>query len=106
MKQFAYFVDKLRTTPQGAGNLLDSLCMYWVTEYLTASNHQMANGNHPVMVIGKANGALKPGQYLKPGNVEIGSRACLAMLKAVDVNASTFGMGPAQATEPLPGLLA
>jgi hypothetical protein len=106
MKQFAYFLDKLRTTPQGAGNLLDSLCLYWVTEYLTASNHQMACGNHPVMVIGKANGALRPGQYLKPAQVEVGSRACLAMLKSVDVPATTFGMGPGASTEPLPGLLA
>ena len=106
MKQFAYLVEKLRATPQGAGNLLDSLCLYWVTEYLAASNHQMSSGNHPILVVGKANGALKAGPYLKPASTDTGSKACLAMLHAVDVMAASFVTGPGQATTPLPGLLA
>jgi hypothetical protein len=106
MKQFAYLVEKLRATPQGAGNLLDSLCLYWTTEYLAASNHQMSSGNHPILVVGKANGALRAGQYLRPASADNGSKACLALLHAVDVMAPSFGSGPGQATAPLTGLLA
>jgi hypothetical protein len=106
MKQFAYFVEKLRNTQQGAGNLLDSMCIYWVTEYLAASNHLMACGNHPMMIIGKANGALRSGQSIRPPSPQVGSQACISMLNAVDIMVPSFGAGPGQATQPLAGILA
>lgn len=106
MTQFAYLVDKLRTMPQGAGNLLDSLCLYCVNEYLAGNGHDMFNENHPILIVGKANGALRSGQYVRPPEVENGSKVCMAMLQAVDVAVPSFGVGPGEATEPLPGILA
>jgi hypothetical protein len=106
LKQFSYLVDKLRTTPQGAGNLLDSLCIYCVNEYLHSTAHKMRNGNHPIMLVGKANGALRAGQFVKPPSTENASRVGLAALHAMGVMAPSFGILAGQATEPLPGLLA
>ena len=106
LEQFGYLVDKLKATPQGAGNLLDSLCLYAVNEYLNGSSHNMLNGNHPILIVGKANGALRAGQFVKPATVENGSKVCVAMLHAVGVKVASFGVGAGIASEPLPGLLA
>ena len=35
LKQLAYLVDRCKSTPQGAGNLLDSMAIYCVNEYLS-----------------------------------------------------------------------
>jgi hypothetical protein len=106
LKQFAYLVDRLKTTPEGTGNLLDSMGIYCVNEYLVGASHSMKNGNHPILIVGKAGGALRSGQYLRPASVENGSKVCLALLRAMDIKAGTFGLEKGMATEPLPGLLA
>jgi hypothetical protein len=106
LKQFAYLVDRLRGTPQGAGNLLDSLAIYCVNEYLHSTSHTMKNGNHPILIVGKANGALRAGQFIKPAAVENASRVGLALLHGLGIMAPSFGVLAGQATEPLPGILA
>jgi hypothetical protein len=105
LKQFAYLVDRLKNTPQGAGNLLDSMAIYCVNEYLNSTSHSMKNGNHPILVVGKANGALNAGQFIKPASTENASRVGLAVLHALGVMAPSFGVLAGMATEPLPGIL-
>jgi hypothetical protein len=106
LKQFAYLVDRMKNTAQGAGNLLDSMCLYCVNEYLNSTGHNMSNGNHPIMIVGKANGALRAGDFVKPSSTENGSKVLVAMLKAVDVSVPSFGVAAGLASEPLPGILA
>ena len=106
MKSFAYLLGKLKASPQGTGNLLDSMCIYGVNEYLVGAPHSMKNGNHPILIVGKANGALKPGSFIRPPAVENGSKVCLAMLRALGINAPSFGVAAGLASEPLPGILA
>jgi hypothetical protein len=106
LQQFGYFVDKLRTTPQGAGSLLDSMAVYCVNEYLNGSSHNMENGNHPILIAGKANGALNAGQFIKPATVQNGSMVLLALLHAMDVMVPSVGVGKGMATDVLPGILA
>ena len=106
MKSFAYLLGKLKATSQGTGNLLDSMCIYGVNEYLVGALHSMKNGNHPIVIVGKANGALKPGSFIRPPAVENGSKVCLAMLRALGINAPSFGVAAGLANEPLPGILA
>jgi hypothetical protein len=106
LKQFAYLVDRLKNTAQGAGNLLDSLCLYCVNEYLNSTGHNMSNGNHPILIVGKANGALRAGQFVKPAGTENGSKVLMAMLQALEVRVPSFGVGVGEAGEPLPGILA
>jgi hypothetical protein len=66
----------------------------------------MRNGNHPILLVGKANGALRAGQFVKPASTENASRVGLAALHAMGVMAPSFGILAGQATVPLPGLLA
>jgi hypothetical protein len=106
LKQFAYLVDRCQNTPQGAGNLLDSMGIYCVNEYLNSTSHSMKNGNHPILVVGKANGALKGGQFVRPAATDNGSKVGLAVLRAMDVMVPSFGVGAGQATDILPGILA
>jgi hypothetical protein len=63
---------------------------------LTPSNRPGAPDDDP---------AVRP-EYLRPASTDHGSKACLAMLPAMDVPAKSYGMGPGAATQPLPGLLA
>src|SRR6185436_17458491 len=106
LKQFAYLVGRCKDTPMGAGNLLDTMGIYCVNEYLNSTSHSMKNGNHPILVVGKANGALKAGQFVKPGTTENASKVGLAVLKAMDVDVPSFGVLAGEAKEPLPGILA
>jgi hypothetical protein len=106
LKQFAYLVDRLATTQQGAGNLLDGMAIYCVNEYLNSTSHTMKNGNHPILIVGKANGALRAGQFVKPPSTENASRVGLAILHGLGVMAPSFGVGAGLASEPLPGILA
>ena len=101
-------MGQLKATPQGTGDLLDCMAIYCVNEYLVGAPHSMKNGNHPILIVivGKAGGALRSGQYLRPPAVENGSKGCMALLRPMDVNAPSFGVGAGLATEPLPGLLA
>jgi len=103
--QFGYLVDKMKGVAQGASNLLDSMCIYNVNEYLTGNSHNMLNGNHPILIVGKANGALRGGQFVKPNTVENGSKVCMAMLQAIGVKVPSFGVGAGMASAPLPGIL-
>ncbi|HVY25350.1 MAG TPA: DUF1552 domain-containing protein [Polyangiaceae bacterium] len=106
LTQLGYLVDRLRATAMGAGNLLDQLGMYFVSEYLDSNSHDLKNGNHPILLIGKAGGALKAGQSVRPSSPGNGTSVLLSLLHAMDIPAKSFGVGPGMATEAYADVLA
>jgi hypothetical protein len=91
MKNLAYFVDLLRNTPEGAGNLLDNMLMLGTGEYAGPHHH---NG-HPYIYIGKAGGGLK-GNYhsrMSSTNNNEASRILLTAAHALGINLPSLGMG-------------
>ena len=66
----------------------------------------MKNGNHRILIVGKASGPLKSGQFVKPASTENASKVGLAVLRALDVRVPSFGVAAGEATEPLAGILA
>jgi hypothetical protein len=63
-EQVAYLAQKMKATPDGAGNMLDS-------SLIVVANH--AGDNHvvvglPFVLIGKAGGAVKPGRLVRVGS--------------------------------------
>jgi len=60
---FAQFLEKLRTTPDGAGSLLDSSIILYGSNMSNSNAH-----NHfplPILVAGGASGSMKGGRHLK-----------------------------------------
>jgi len=85
----AYFLEKLRTTPDGDGNLLDhSVVLY---------GSSMSNGNQhdhdplPILVAGGASGQLQGGRHLAfPAHTPM-SNLMLALLDRLGVHRDRFG---------------
>ena len=89
VQMLAYFLEKLRATPDGDGNLLDhSVVVY---------GSSMSNGNQhdhdplPVVVAGGASGQLKGGRHLAfPAHTPM-SNLLLAVLDKLGVHQDSFG---------------
>ena len=89
VQMLAYFIDKLQSTPDGDGNLLDhSVVLY---------GSSMSNGNQhdhdplPVLVVGGASGALKGGRHIvTPAHTPM-SNLLLTLLDKFGVQQKSFG---------------
>lgn len=86
---FAHFLNRLRSTQEGDGTLLDhSLLLYGCG--LSDSNRHTYD-NLPVFVAGGGNGTLKGGRHLRaPENTSIAS-LYLSLLDRMNVRADHFG---------------
>ena len=89
VQMLAYLLEKLRTTPDGDGNLLDhSVVLY---------GSSMSNGNQhdhdplPIVVAGGASGQLQGGRHLKFAPHTPMSNLMLALLDKMGVRQDSFG---------------
>ncbi len=88
MTQFAYLLERLKATPEGAGNLLDNSCIYATSEHGNASSHSLTE--IPALICGKAGGALKAGvHYVSPK--ESTAKALLTCMRAVGLTVPSYG---------------
>ncbi len=62
VEEFAYLVGKLKSTPEGAGNVLDNTALVFVHEHAEANSHK--NNNLAVIVAGHA-GKMKTGLHTR-----------------------------------------
>ena len=63
LEQFAYFVDKLKSTPDGDGTLLERVMVVYGSGL--ADGNQHTHNDLPVLVAGAGNGALRPGRHVQ-----------------------------------------
>jgi hypothetical protein len=96
MQQFAYFLSRLRDTPEAGGNLLDSCAILCTTEHTEGNTH--AIDDFPILVAGKAGGKLKSGIHYRSPNNENTSQVLLTVLRAAGVQRSEFGYGLGRVT--------
>jgi len=89
VQMLAYFLEKLKATPDGDGNLLDhSLVLY---------GSSMSNGNQhdhdplPVVLAGAASGQLKGGRHMRYAAHTPMSNLLLTMLDKLGVQAAQHG---------------
>ena len=89
VQMLAYFLEKLKATPDGDGNLLDHSAILY--------GSSMSNGNQhdhdplPIMVAGGASGALKGGRHMTfPAHTPM-SNLMLALLDKLGVHQDSFG---------------
>lgn len=96
MSQLYYFLDKLRNTPEGAGNLLDSCSILVNTEHTEGSTH--SQDDLPMLICGKGGGRLR-GNVHHRNNGGNASNALLTALRGAGLPLSEFGHEAAQTTE-------
>ena len=89
VKQFGYFLDKLRSTPDGDGSLLDhSMLLYGAG--ISDSNVHL-HDNLPLVLAGGADGRTKGGRHLQYAKDTPVTNLYLSMLDKVGVAAENVG---------------
>ena len=89
MTKFAYFVEKLKSTPDGDGTLLDHSLVLYGSSLSDGNQHNFSP--LPIVLAGGASGRLKGGRHLQfPKDTHM-SNLLLAMLDKLGVRLETFG---------------
>jgi hypothetical protein len=86
---WTYLLDKLKTTPDGDGNLLDHSMVLYGSAMGDGNEH-----NHdplPVVIAGTASGRLKTGRHLRNAPKTTMSNLLLAMLDKLEIRMEKFG---------------
>jgi hypothetical protein len=105
MGHFAELLGKLAATPEGASNVLDSAALLATSEIGDGTSHGLTE--YPMLLAGRAGGALKSGLHYRSPNRESISKAVLTALRAVDpMRFSTFGKDVGLADQPIAALMA
>jgi hypothetical protein len=97
ISHYAYLLDKLKNTPEGAGNVLDNSSIVFMPEagHGTQLNDSMSpNATHSVekmilLVAGRA-GGLKPGKHIATNQAHPG-QVLISAMQAVGYTKDTFG---------------
>lgn len=102
-EQFAYLIAKLKEVREGEGTLLDNTLLLNISELGKGNDHSAPNV--PIVLAGRAGGALKTGRFLSfdPQKKVLHNNLLLSILHAFDMPAKTFGHAP-WCTGPLAGL--
>jgi hypothetical protein len=98
VEQFAYWINKLRNTPDGDGTLLDSSMVVYGSGLADGNRH--THHDLPVLLAGRGNGTLKPGRHLKYEKETPMTNLFLSMLERMSVRTDNLG----DSNGPLPGL--
>ena len=62
LEQFAYFIGKLKSIPEGDGTLLDHCMIVYGSSHSDGNRH--SHVDLPTIVVGRGNGALKTGRHI------------------------------------------
>jgi hypothetical protein len=91
-----YLLDKLKTTPDGDGNLLDRSIVLYGSAMGDGNQH-----NHdplPVILVGGGSGKLKGGRHIRNTPKTTMSNLLLALLDKMDIRQEKFGDSTAMMT--------
>ena len=89
LTMFAYYLDKLKSTPDGDGSLLDHMAILYGSGLGNPDLH--LNENLPLLLVGSAGGKMKGGRHLRfPTGTPL-TNLHLTMLDMVGVHADKLG---------------
>ena len=89
MEQLAWLINKLKSTPDGDGSLLDHMMLTYGSGFSDGNAHDHAN--LPVVLAGRANGQIKPGRHVRYPNETPMSNLFTAMLDRMTVPVESVG---------------
>ncbi|MGZ3417478.1 MAG: DUF1552 domain-containing protein [Polyangiales bacterium] len=95
MKQLGYLLQKLKDTPEGTGNLLDSTAILASSD--TSHGREHSIDDYPIVIAGKAGGALKGNVHYRSKG-ENTSKALFSLTKAMGVPGTEFGKAGGRVT--------
>jgi len=98
IEQFAYFLNRLKNTPEGDSNLLDNSMIVYGSAISDANRHR--HEDLPVLVAGRGSGTLNPGRHMVLKSETPMSNLFLSMLDRMGVKEERFG----DSTDRLQGL--
>jgi hypothetical protein len=99
IEQFAYLLERLMDTPEGAGNVLDNSCLMLSSDASSGLTHSVFD--QPCIVAGGGGGRLvHPGVHYRSPNRENNSDILLACLRTIDPTAEEAGGGIGLSTTP------
>ncbi|MFN2447795.1 MAG: DUF1552 domain-containing protein [Vicinamibacterales bacterium] len=84
-----YFLEKLRSTPDGDGNLLDHSLILWGSPMGDSNVH--AHKRLPVLLAGKASGQVKGNLHVKCADQTPYANVLLTMLRKLGVDQTSIG---------------
>jgi hypothetical protein len=85
----AYFLGKLRDTPDGDGNLLDHSLVLYGSGMSNSNQHD--HDPLPILLAGGASGKLEGGRHIRAGKDTSMANLLVAVLNKLDVPADSFG---------------
>ncbi len=89
MEQCAYFLKRLKDTPEAAGNLLDSASILVTSEHSEGDVH--SQDDFPILIAGKGGGRLKTGIHHRSRTKENVSHALLTLLRGAGLPLAEYG---------------
>ncbi|WP_026462970.1 DUF1552 domain-containing protein [Adhaeribacter aquaticus] len=95
--QLAYYLEKLKSIPDGESNLLDNSVVMFTSGLRDGNSH--SSKNIPVIVAGKAGGKLKTGQNLQFKPETPLSNLYLSLARVLDVRLSKFADSTGELSE-------
>lgn len=109
MKCFAYTLQKLKDSVDGTGNLLDRSCVLCTSDVAEGLDHSIKD--YPILVAGKAGGALKyPGIHERGPLAGISgpnaSNVLLSCVQAVGTGLTSVGKDSGLSTTPCAAIMA
>ncbi|RKG98038.1 DUF1552 domain-containing protein [Corallococcus sp. CA053C] len=98
VEQYAYLLQRLKGVQEEGGTLLDHSAVYFSSEVADGNMHE--HKNLPILLAGRAGGALSPGRHVRYEGVPL-ANLYTSLLRIFGVPTNTFGD---DGTGPLPGL--
>lgn len=96
MQQLNYLLTKLKDTPEGTGNLLDRTAILCSSD--TAHGREHTITDYPILVCGKAGGALKGNVHYRSTTGENASQVLFSCVKAMDIPITEYGKAGGRVT--------
>lgn len=89
VKQYAYFLQRLATTPDGNGSLLDHSLVLYGSGLSDGNRH--THHDLPVVIAGSGNGQLRLGRHVRYPKETPMANLYLSMLEMMDVRTDSLG---------------
>ena len=88
-QQLAYFLEKLNTTPEGDGSLLDHSMILYGSGNADGNRH--SHHDLPILLAGNGCGTIKSGRHIRYPKETPLNNLWLSMLNRMDVNLAQLG---------------
>lgn len=89
IQQFAYLINKLKSIPDGEGNLLDNTMLLYGSSLADGDRHD--HENLPLLLAGRGGGAILPGRHLQYASETPMCNLLLTMLNTAGAKVSRHG---------------